>query len=963
VSDKESAVKKPLYLIDSYALIYRSYFAFINRPLRNAKGENISSLFGFAKLLVSLLDETAGKGREILLAAVFDSKTPTFRKQKYPPYKATRQKAPQDLHSQVPKVEELLKRLGIKTLAADSYEADDIIATLAARAKSEGRECFIVSGDKDLLQLVGDGVMELRPSKNASPKSAAPGPDAADRGRQGGIPNYDIIGPEDVKAEWGVSTNQILDFLSLTGDASDNVPGVKGIGEKTAVRLLQKYRTLDEIYKNLAGIEGAAAKKLAAGREDAFLSRELITLVETVPLAVTDLEELSLARLDREAGASYLLEEEIPSIAKQLGAGKPGGEARPASHDGTPRTPPAPSASAQDSQAAFPELAGDGSYKAILSLDELKDFFDRAKRQGYFALDFETDSLDAWRARPVGISFALKPKEAFYVPLAPEGELSFSGAAGEGKQYPGQSEVKKLLFPLLQDGAMTIIAHNAKYDYEVSRAWGAARWKAKIYDTMVAAWLCDSERSSYSLDSFANYFSYSPVSYDSVVPKGGTFADVPLETAVAYSCEDADLTMRLKAVLDVRLRELFGSGSLFSTLEMPLLPVLAEMEGAGIMIERSYLLSYGTELAGELEQIQNETWKEVGHEFNLASPRQLQEVLFAERNLKPVKKTKTGWSTDVAVLEELAGQDIVPELILKHRTLSKLKSTYIDALANQADGEGRVHTSFIQTGTATGRLSSRDPNLQNIPVREEAGRRIRRAFIAAPGHLLISADYSQIELVVLAHLSADANLCPAFREGKDIHLRTASLIFGLPEDEVSDAQRRIAKTINFGVIYGMSAFRLAAQLKTGRREAAAFIEAYFNTYSGVRAFMENLIRQTEETGFVSTIFGRRRRIPAINSRNKTEKAAAERVAVNTPVQGSAADIVKKAMLDVDAALGQSGLQARMLLQVHDELILECPQEEVPAAVTLIRSVMENAVSLSVPLRVSIESAPRWGDLH
>jgi DNA polymerase-1 len=480
---------------------------------------------------------------------------------------------------------------------------------------------------------------------------------------------------------------------------------------------------------------------------------------------------------------------------------------------------------------------------------------------------------------------------------------------------------------------------------------------------MVAAWLDDPERNNYSLDSLAAFhFGYTPIAYNDIVPKGSTFADVDLETAARYSGEDADLTFRMMRHLEGRLQKA-GSVKLFTDMEMPLLPILAEMEGAGIKIEKKVLRDYGAELAGELQDIEAQTYKMVGHEFNLGSPKQLQEVLFTERRLTPGKKTKTGYSTDMAVLEELAREDPVPALILRHRTLAKLKSTYIDTLPEQADKESRLHTHFVQTGTATGRLSSREPNLQNIPIRDEEGRRIREAFIAGPGQVLISADYSQIELVVLTHLSGDENLIAAFKEGKDVHARTAALVFGIPEEEVKPDQRRIAKTINFGVMYGMSAFRLSNELGISRTEAASFIDAYFKTYSGIRRFIDSLIKKTEETGYASTIFGRRRYIQAINSRNKTEKNAADRVAVNTPSQGSAADIVKNAMIKLDRALVERQSPARLLLQVHDELILECPREDAPAAAKLVREVMENAVTLKIPLRVSVETGKRWGDFH
>jgi DNA polymerase-1 len=1009
-------MKEPLYLIDAYALIYRSYFAFISRPLKNSAGENISAFYGFARLVVSLLESAglAGGGEKFRLAAVFDSRSPTFRKQKFPEYKATRQKAPEDLHAQIPKVETFLDALGVKSLRVEGFEADDIIATLAEKCRKEGRECHIVSSDKDLLQLVGDGIFELRPAKGAGSGDAT-----------SLLPNYERMGAAEVKAEWGVPPEKILDLLSLTGDSSDNVPGVKGIGGKTALKLIQRFGSLDEIYQNIAAIEGTIGKKLAENKENAYISRDLITLVYDVPLEIRDIDDFSLENLNRAAGAEVLIREEAPSLARQLQGREQGAENREQRAEnreqriesreqraesreqriedggGSPprseaygfsATPPAgagprnaplrgsatPDISAEETACGGPRLPsslltanssllGEGDYKMILSLDELAGFFDKAKEQGYFSLDFETDSLDAWHANPVGLSLALQPREAFYVPL--ERKTTRPELEAENGRCLPHEPVRALLAPLLDDPAITVVAHNAKYDYEVSRGWGIPRWQAKIWDTMVAAWVCDSDRGGYSLDSLASsWLNWTALAYDAVVPKGCTFADVPIETACRYSAEDADLCLRLKILLTPRLAEI-GAEELFTGLEMPLLPVLAEMEGAGIKIEAAHLKLYGTELAAELDGIQAETWNLAGHKFNLASPKQLQEVLFVERHLKPTKKTKTGWSTDVAVLEELAREDRLPELILRHRTLAKLKSTYVDTLAGMADGAGRLHTNFIQTGTATGRLSSRDPNLQNIPIRDDAGRRIREAFVAADGSVLISADYSQIELVVLAHLSGDKNLAAAFKDGTDVHVRTAALIFGIDEKNVDPAQRRMAKIINFGVMYGMSAYRLSNELKIGRREAADFISAYFQTYSGVRDFISDLIKQTEKTGYVTTLAGRRRYISAINSANKTEKAAAERVTVNTPIQGSAADIVKRAMLDLDRELWKGegrrkkGDGVRMLLQVHDELILECPEREAEKTINLIRWVMEGAVQLSVPLRVSVESGRRWGDFH
>ncbi|MDR1929072.1 MAG: DNA polymerase I [Treponema sp.] len=948
--------KSPLYIIDSYGLIYRSYFAFLARPLRNSRGQNVSALFGFARTLVSLIDEGAPAAgaegeplkepqRPLLLAAAFDSRSPTFRHALYAEYKATRQKAPEDLHAQVPLVEETLNALGVPVLRLDGYEADDIIGTLALRCKAEGRQCYILSSDKDLLQLVGNGVYQLRPRKAGVENGAA---------SMGGL-SYNLTGPDEVKAEWGVLPDRVLDLLSLTGDSSDNVPGVKGVGEKTAVKLMARYGSLEGVYQNLAGIEGALGKKLAEGRESAYFAKKLITLETQVPLPVKNIDDLSIAKLNRSAGAAVLLREGIQHSAKLL-------DPRVRRETEVPEEEAERTGSASDRNAPpDPSLLGEGSYKIILNEGELAALLNTGRKQGLLALDFETDSLDAWNAKPIGISLALRPKEAYYVPLAAHDGVK---EAGDGKApFVDPAAAGKLLAPLLADPAMIIAAHNAKYDYKVSRGWGIPRWKCRIWDTMVAAWVDDPERINYALDSLASYyFNYTPMTYNSIVPKGGSFDQVPLETACRYSAEDADLCLRLMRFLAPRL-ERAESLKLFLDLEMPLLPILAEMEGEGIMIKKQVLADYGTDLGKETDRIRNEVWAEVGHEFNLGSPKQLQEVLFTERGLKPGRKTKTGYSTDVDVLEELAREDRVPALILRHRTLSKLKSTYIDGLVNLADAADRIHTSFIQTGTATGRLSSREPNLQNIPIREEEGRRIREAFTAGPGNLLVSADYNQIELVVLTHLSQDKNLLEAMEENKDVHARTAALIFGLDENKVPPDKRRIAKTINFGVMYGMSAFRLSNELGISRTEAASFIEAYFKTYAGVNLFIRRLIEHTEETGYVSTILGRRRYIQGINSRNRTEKAAAERVAVNTPIQGSAADIVKTAMLKLDKKLRAAKSPAKMLLQVHDELILECPEETAAETVKLVQREMENAVKLKVPLRVSVETGKRWGEFH
>ena len=669
-----------LYILDAYGLIYRSYFAFLSRPLLNSAGKNISALFGFARTVMMLIDEgapAAGRDRRVkCLATVFDSLSPTFRHKKYPDYKATRQKAPEDLHEQVRLVEEFLSALGVPPLRVDGFEADDIIATLVKKCREDKRLCYIVSSDKDLLQLVGNGAWALRPRKSA-PGDGNPVGSPFSAGL-----NYELVSADDIKEEWGVPPEKVLDLLSLVGDASDNIPGVKGIGEKTAVKLMARYGSLEEIYGNIAGIEGSVGKKLALGQENAFFARELIALDNNVPLAVDNLDQFSVENLNRTAGASMLLREGIRQIARQLDPkAQPSAEVPPA------KTRIAASqvsggGEASPKTAVDPDLLGPGTYRAVMDIAELEAIVKAGQKKGALALDFETDSLDAWNARPLGISIAIKSREAVYVPLAPHRGTRPGGM--ERAPFIEPEPVREILRPLFADPRMTIIAHNAKFDYKVSRGWGIPRWTCRIWDTMVAAWVDDSDRGNYSLDSLAAFhFEYTAIAYNDIVPRGGTFDQIDLDTAIRYAAEDADLCFRMKTLLEKRLA-VPGSESLFYDLEMPLLPVLAEMEGTGIKIDPPALEQYGKELAEELRKIERKTYNTVGHEFNLGSTKQLQEVLFRERKLNPGKKTKTGYSTDMAVLEELARVDPVPALILRHRTLAKLRSTYVDTLAAQA---------------------------------------------------------------------------------------------------------------------------------------------------------------------------------------------------------------------------------------------------------------------------------------
>ena len=947
---------KTVYILDSYGLIFRCYFAFISRPLTNQRGENVSALFGFFRNFHYILQHY----KPGYIVAAMDSKTKTFRHEMYDQYKANRPKTPEDLHAQVPWICEVLEALGIPVLQCDGYEADDIIATVSRKCRESGRTCRILSGDKDLMQLVDESTQILKPVTGGE--------------------TWKVTGIEGVEAEWGVKPPQLLDLLALFGDSADNIPGVRGVGVKTAAKLIGDYSDLDGIYAHIDEIKGAMQKKLAEGKKDAYFSRDLVRLCDTVPCPDID------AAITRDnytfnyaAAAHLLMKYGVPSVAKQYaslgvenGQSGIGGGSLPLAPatDVSSATP-----SAGDTPATPPvELKQNdtSAYKALTTLADLTAYIDAALKSPQVAYDSETDGLDTITANILGFSLCYEAGKAVYIPIARDTGDLFADTTG----IPLKDALTQLL-RLFQAKNVTVIMHNAKFDLKVlatnikKTGFKNAELTDKvlessIYDTMIYAWLQNPERTgknSYSLEALGEQLlGLKGIEFSDIVEKGQTFADVPLEKAAPYGAEDADFTLRLAQSQqksdDGHLKDLFA-------LEMKILPILTRMELAGIHLDTATLHAYNKELTEGIAAAEQAIYKEVGHEFNIASPKQLQTVLFEERGLKAGKKTKTGYSTDTSVLEELAFEDPVPRMILEYREMAKLKSTYVETLPKLTDDQGRIHTDFVQTGTATGRLSCRDPNLQNIPVRNEAGRRIRSAFTAPEGKVLISADYSQIELVVLAHLSADKNMSQSFIDGTDVHKATAALIYGVSPDAVTPDMRRTAKTINFGVIYGMSAFRLARDLGISRTQASQFIENYFAQYASVDAFIKDTIKKAEETGWVETLFGRRRPIMNINSRNKLEKAAAERIAVNTPVQGSAADIVKKAMLSVSEALAKTKSPARLLLQVHDELIFECPDDQatIDATIALIKDKMENAVKLNVPLRVSIEYGKNWGEFH
>lgn len=945
---QDESFEDSVYILDSYGLIYRAYYALLTHPLTNRNKENISAVVIFFRNLKALIDTHRPK----YLVAAFDSRTPTFRHEMYKEYKATRQKTPEDLHAQVPWIESALEEFGIKVLRKDGYEADDIIATVAKKCRNENRTCRILSADKDLLQLVNETCQAMQPDK-----------------ANGG---WEINRTEDVIEKWGVGPEKILDFLSLTGDSADNVPGVKGVGEKTALKLISEYGNLDGIYAHADEIKGALGNKIRADKANAYFSRDLITLKDDVEIPL-NFEDFSTARLDYFRCAEKLMSFGASAVAKSFASacGKKLEEPKESK-----KSDPQPGLFDSPDTDISSELAAEitevkkntGKYSPCTKEDDLVKIIDNilASQEKAVAFDTETDGLNSLSANLVGFSLCSRSGEAVYVPVILPGGMFAENTIGKEKCIAQLSR-------LFECRDVTLVMHNGKFDMQVLETNGyKGNFSCRIADTMVAAWLLDSDatgKSPYSLEYLGETkLGLKGIEFSEIVPKGKTFADVELTEAYPYGAEDADFTYQLWQKFEKELRNQ-NLTDLFFNMEMKILPILCAMETRGIHLDKESLKTYSSELKQQIGNIEKEVYELAGHEFNISSTKQLQTVLFEEQGLTPTKKTKTGYSTDTAVLEELCERTTnpVPKKILEYRSLTKLLSTYVETLPEMTDSYGRIHTSFMQTGTATGRLSSREPNLQNIPVRDENGRKIRSAFTAQKGTVLISADYSQIELVVLAHLSGDKNLSGAFISGTDVHKSTAALVYSVKPEEVTPEMRRVAKTVNFGVMYGMSAFRLANELGISRTQAKEFIDQYFITYSDVKKFISDTIAGAQASGSSQTITGRRRVIRGINSKNKLEQQGAQRIAINTPIQGSAADIVKKAMTDVNDAIENSELKGKlkMLLQVHDELIFECSDdpETVEKAVNLIRKKMENAYKLNVPLRVSIETGSNWGQFH
>jgi len=933
--------RRRIYLVDAPGLFYRAHFAFINRPLTTSRGQDVGATFGFVTTLLALIHDERARHA----AVAFDSRGPTFRHERYEGYKATRPPMPAELAAQVPFIERAVAAFGLAALAQEGVEADDLIGSLARAAQASGWEVVIVSADKDFAQLIGAGIRQYVPSR---------GRDAA----------Y-WIDSDAVRAKWGVAPEQFVDFLALTGDASDNVPGVRGIGAKTAARLLQEHGSLDAIYGALAHIEPAGVReKLARGQEVAHLSRDLVRL--RTDLATPAIEQLTVPDPAERAPLRALLEEfEFRQLTRRLF----GGRIAPAE---SPRST-ARGASTQLTlaAAATPEPVGDGHaapvvvqdrwgerYRALGDAAALAAIVERYPRdepdRPIVAIDTETDGLDPQTARLVGVSFAWSPGDAWYVPVGHQ----------EGQNVP-VADVARLLAPLLDDPDIIKAGQNLKFDLRILGAHGI-EVRGPLMDTMVASYLRDPS-ARHGLDALsAEFLAHQKVPIETLIGSGReqvSMDQVPIERVAPYACEDVDAVLRLLEPLGTMLRER-GAQDLFERIEMPLLPVLAAMERNGILVDVRLLAALGRTLALQMERLEEEIHRLAGTAFNINSTQQLQQVLFAELKLRPRRKTKTGFSTGQEVLEDLAADHPLPAKVLEYRQLGKLRGTYAEALPKLVDPRtGRIHTEFHQTVTATGRLSSSNPNLQNIPIRTDLGREIRRAFVAPEGWCLLSADYSQIELRILAHLSGDADLLAAFRAGADIHRATAARVFGVPVEQVDAGMRARAKVVNFGVLYGMGAQRLAREQGIPVAEASRFIAEYFAKLPGVKAFIDRCVVAARRRGYAETLLGRRRYLPDLASIRPQLRAAAERMAVNTPVQGSAADLIKLAMVRVHTRLASEQPQARLLLQVHDELVLEVPEKSLAKVRDIVAGEMAGVLELQVPLKVDTGAGRDWYEAH
>ena len=917
-----------VYLVDGSAYIFRAFHAL--PPMTRADGTPVNAVYGFANMLTKLVEDSEAD----FLAVIFDTARKTFRSDIYPEYKAHRPPAPEELIPQFELIREATRAYSLPCLELEGFEADDLIATYARHAVEQGFDVTIVSSDKDLMQLVGPGVRMMDPMKNR------------------------FIGPDEVVEKFGVGPDKVIDVQSLAGDSTDNVPGVPGIGIKTAALLLEEYGDLDTLLERAGEIkQNKRRENLIEFADLARISRDLVTLRKDVPVE-HKLAEFQKKRPDPDVLIPFLEEQGFRTILSKVRSEF--GIDAPAAASADTATPP-----------------GDAAYELVQDEEALKAWIAAAEKEGVVAFDTETSSLDSMQADLVGLSLSVQGGSACYVPLAhvapggeADGELDLAGDAAPRAAAPKQIDFDTaigLLKPMLEDPGILKVGQNIKYDMQVMARYGIEI--TPIDDTMILSYVLEGGLHGHGLDELATlHLGHTNIKYSDVTGTGKKkigFAEVPLDKALDYAAEDAEVTGRIYRLLKPRIAT-EHMATVYETLERALIPVLSKMERTGISIDATFLKDLSGDLEKRAADIAEDIYKLAGREFNIGSPKQLGEILFDEMSLDGGKKTKTGaYGTGADVLEGLAAQgNDLPRRVLDWRQLTKLRSTYTDALVAQINPETkRVHTSYAQAIASTGRLSSTDPNLQNIPIRTEEGRKIRQAFIADKGNVLLSADYSQIELRLLAHVAGIETLVQAFRDGQDIHAMTASEVFGIPVEGMESSVRNRAKAINFGIIYGISPFGLARQLSIPQGEAKAYIESYFEKFPGIRDYMETTKAFAREHGYVQTIFGRKCHTPGIADKNPARRNFSERAAINAPLQGAAADIIKRAMTRIDPALEKAGLGARMLLQVHDELIFEVPEAELDDTAALVKKIMEGAAHLDVPLVVETGSGANWDQAH
>lgn len=877
-----------LYLIDGNSYVYRAFYAI--KGLTNSKGFPTNAAFGFTNMLLKIIREKVPGG----LAVCFDSPARTERHELFQDYKAHRPEAPSELVAQLPHIRKIISAFRISTFEAPGYEADDLIGTIAKRVAQEGNRVFIVTADKDMLQLVDENIKIYDPMKER------------------------VLDADYVREKFGVGPERVTEFMALTGDPVDNIPGIKGVGEKTAKELLSHFESIEDLLDHPERIKKERLREMVSSSKDiVLLSKKLATIDLSVPLDI-EVSDFLPGEPDWLSLLSLFRELEFSSFMKLI-----------------------------------PSAETIRKHETIDSLERLVEVLSAVRDE--VAFDTEATGRNPLTDHLVGIALCYNKEKAYYVPIS----HSYPGA----ERQPGKGDVFQYIRPLLQSEEIAKIGHNLKYDVMLLGQEGVAV-AGRLYDTMMAAYLLNPNKAGHSLEEVSfEYLSSKKKTFVEVLKKRKSFAEVTIEEATAYAAEDAALSFELRDILFKKLRE-EGLEKVYQDIEMPLIEVLVGMEKSGIKVDAVLLKDLADEMAAEIDSIQQRIFFLAGEEFNISSPKQLSRVLFQSLGLSPTKRTKTGFSTGMDVLEELAKHHALPMEVLHYRSLTKLKSTYLDVLPSLVNTEtGRVHTSFNQTATATGRLSSSDPNLQNIPIRGEWGGRIRQAFVAEEGNLLLSADYSQVELRVLAHISGDEGLREAFQKGLDIHARTAAELFGVPFDEVTQEMRRTAKTVNFGVIYGISAFGLSETLNIERGDAQKYINQYFDRHPGVRKYSERILGEAKGQGWVATLFGRKRPVPELKSHNKNTRQQGERFAVNSPIQGTAADIIKIAMIRIWKRFKEETIPAKMILQVHDELLFEFPEHELEKVRVIVRREMEGAAILSVPLKVEVGHGRNWAEAH